>query len=311
MKNFLPLIFALLVIQTSAQTSVYHPFPDSNAVWTIGLGGCCWAYCTPPPNPNPIVSESNFSYILTGDTIISTIAYHKIWKSGTTHTHCSMGDEVDTWEIINQYAGAYRNDAGVKKVYFVEPGNTMESLLYDFDLEIGDTLKGIMSPVIGYSIVTSLDSILVGGNYRSRINYYDLYSGGSWIEGIGSTTGLLENLTGPDFFSDLVCYKYNITDLYPDTISTCDILTQIKKIRIQSTFSITPNPFHTYATLQAGNEFINSELIIYNLFGQQVKEQTIEKNSVRIERNGLSEGIYFYRAMNAKGKTTTGKFIIE
>jgi hypothetical protein len=306
-KKLLPLIFALFVIQTNAQTSVYHSFPDSNAVWTIGSNACCWSYCPPPPSLNPVVAESNFSYTLTGDTVINTLTYHKVWKSGTRHEHCATGGTLNNWSIINYCVGAYREDTAVKKVYFYDNNYSQEFLLYDFSLNVGDTLEGMMSPLYGYAIVSSIDSVLVGSNFRKKINH----SSGSWIEGIGSTSGLLENFSGPDEFSNLVCFKHKVTEIYPDTISACDILTQMKEIRVKSAFSIAPNPIHTYATIQAGNEFINSELIIYNLFGQQVKTQMIYENSIRIERDGLNAGIYFYRAVNSKGKTASGKIVIE
>jgi hypothetical protein len=128
---------------------------------------------------------------------------------------------------------------------------------------------------------------------------------------VGSTWGLLDLSVGPDIFSNLVCFKHDIMDLYPYNVSGCDALTQINSFETQPSFSISPNPFHDHAIIHSGSEFSNTELIIYNLYGQQVKRQIIRDNDALIESAGLCAGIYFYQATDTKGKTTTGKLVIE
>ena len=63
MKQTLIILLTLLILQVNAQTSVYHPFPDSNAIWNCSylidcLQGCNYEY-------------GNFSLIIDGDTLIS------------------------------------------------------------------------------------------------------------------------------------------------------------------------------------------------------------------------------------------------
>lgn len=69
--------------------------------------------------------------------------YHKIQSSGVVYSNstafggwCSSSIQYSGYG----YAGAFRNDSLNKKVYFVKPGMLNDTLFYDFDLQLGDTL---------------------------------------------------------------------------------------------------------------------------------------------------------------------------
>ena len=70
-----------------------------------------------------------------------------------------------------------------KKVYFFENGN--DTLAYDFNLNIGDTLPVTCLNVLNNNYVQSIDSVLVGSQYHKRfwisddnsINYASLIEG--------------------------------------------------------------------------------------------------------------------------------------
>ena len=61
-------------------------------------------------------------------------------------------------------------------------------------------------------VVDSIDSVLIGNNYRQRTNLHPLWGGHEeWIEGIGSISGILHNsfgLIGGNYF-ELLCYYEN------------------------------------------------------------------------------------------------------
>src|SRR4051812_17318900 len=125
MKKIL-LFFSLsfLLLNTKAQTSVYHPFPDSNAVWNMGRsGGLQSCY-------NSGYHE-NFSYIFIGDTVINTRTYHQLFIPFVQKTDtCTMIG----WHTSPGYAGCIRQDTVGKKVFFIAPGSSSEYVLYDFNL---------------------------------------------------------------------------------------------------------------------------------------------------------------------------------
>ena len=69
-KLILTVLLGLYFFYTPAQTSVYHPFPDSNAVWNIYAMDICW-----------FSSEYHnyYSITITGDTIIAGQNYKKLF----------------------------------------------------------------------------------------------------------------------------------------------------------------------------------------------------------------------------------------
>ncbi len=303
MKTSLTLLSVIISVSAFGQTSVYHPFPDSNAIWNISAQGCCWTDCPPPPATNPVLDDYNFSYSISGDTIINSVAYHKLYKSGSVHTHCNFGNYIDYWNSFNDYCGAIRQDTFLRKVYF-SGSSSSECLLYDFTSTIGDTIDRCDCP----ATVTSIDSILIGSNYRKRFNLGQY----SIIEGIGSTSGLLEPLCPFEYYGNLVCFSENEQTLYPDTTITCALLTTVKNISSPiSKGTIFPNPFHTTATLELRTNFKTCELNFYNTLGEPVRHLKIISKTTIINRDGLEGGIYFYQVTNENGIWITGMLIIE
>src|SRR5688572_4384490 len=144
MKYTLSLLFALSMFSANAQTSVYHPFPDSSAMWRqTGYVNGFWCCCT---GFGPCLKEDDYEFFLQGDTSIGSIAYKKIYLTGLGVEHllyavsCSPGcSNSDYYYYNNEYAGSIRQDTALRKVYFMPPGHVQDTLLYDFDLQVGDT----------------------------------------------------------------------------------------------------------------------------------------------------------------------------
>ncbi|MES2726675.1 MAG: T9SS type A sorting domain-containing protein [Bacteroidota bacterium] len=74
-----------------------------------------------------------------------------------------------------------------------------------------------------------------------------------------------------------------------------------------------PNPFHDYATLKitSNNTINNGQLIIFNILGQPIKTLKVINNEVKIERDNLPTGIYFYSLMDNNQLMYSQKLIIE
>jgi hypothetical protein len=300
MKKLLLLISILLTFHANAQTSVYHPFPDSNAIWNFHLD----AFCTPGT-----VFE-NYSVTISGDTSINSLIYHKLTTPFVQYFQSNLCFTEDAG-----YKGAIRQDILNKKVFIVPPFQNTEQLLYDFNLQVGDTLNGYIRSVSSpHDIVLSIDSVLVGSDYRKRWNFSSFFSI-KLIEGIGSTWGLIQRSPGqmldPPAYS-IICYSQNQIALYPSTSTGCQLITDIETTpgNILST-NIFPNPFHSSALLNVNPAFENSELKIYSVLGERIKQQSITNKSTIINREALSNGIYFFQATNVNGQVLTGKFIIE
>ncbi|MGP8214038.1 MAG: hypothetical protein ACLQQ4_00605 [Bacteroidia bacterium] len=184
-KILLTIFLPTLFLTASAQVNVYHPFPDSNAYWKENSGSSAIppGYC------------DCYGYKLSGDTVINGIVYHKLYSVGGIYSsNASLCGVEGTVSHYSNFYGALREDSA-KHIYLccTTGLGAKDSLLYDFNLKVGDTLKQYNSnATINY--VSSIDSILIDGNYRKQFIIGGGYN--SIIEGIGSMQGLVEPM-GP------------------------------------------------------------------------------------------------------------------
>lgn len=195
----------LTLPQASAQFNVYHPFPDSGAVWGMSTG-CREASC------------GDGGYIqnyYSGDTLIDGYENKRVL---TTYVPMTSNDCCSPPRL--ELPVNIREDTTAKQVYVRFDGMYSDTLLYDFSLQIGDTLGGFLGNCNLFT-VESIDSVLVGSSFRKRINYtsylgdcHDL----SIIEGIGSTKGLVECVV-PSFQEGigLLCFSVDGVVLYNAT----------------------------------------------------------------------------------------------
>jgi len=95
--------------------------------------------------------------------------------------------------------------------------------------------------------------------------------------------------------------------------TTCHpfIITSINEINVKDIFSIFPNPFSAQTTLQIDKGFKNATLSVYNSFGQQVKKiENISGQTVTLNRDKLTSGVYFFRLLQDDIILRTGKLIL-
>ena len=312
MKKFLCLFLFASTISAEAQTSAYHPFPDSNAVWNINH--FIWWGCGPPTYA---MRHELFSYVLNGDTAINSDAYHKIYVP-VVQINCNFGLPYQA----AGYKGCLREDTLTRRVYFVYPNDTVDSLLYDFTLQVGDTVKGILAhaetlcgmpnpPLTIYSV----DSILIDNGYRKQWNY----SLGSIVEGIGSLHGLLETACQfPDLpEAYLSCFKQGDSVLYYAPWFPpfdCNLIDGVNPVYFEShSLNLFPNPATNELTVRSsvfGEKRI--ELIeILDALGQNIFSQKINNQQpINIDVAGWNNGIYFVKLKTLKGEQTQ-KLIIQ
>ena len=286
------LLFLFSSSSAFAQTNVYHPFPDSNAVWNVQWS-CFFGF-----------GDSWFSYRMEGDTSIGNNVYHKIVKGSVVSTGtCGIGG-------LN-YQGCIRQDTSLKKVFIVTPFDSVEKVFLDFNLQIGDTV--FPSGWWCTSTVQNIDSILIGNSYRKR---WWIDFGPEIIEGIGSTWGLMEPPCPIIDFpaTALTCFQQDGRTLYPDTISSCEFIDAvINKNYEKNILMISPNPFQQTTTLTLNNISAGKNLVltIYNSLGMAVRTETIPSAPFILDRKFLSNGLYFFslesKESNYVGK---GKFLL-
>jgi hypothetical protein len=273
-----------LIISTStvsSQSSVYHPFPTTNTTWT-------YQYYDDFHNPTGIISR----YHITGDTLILGRTYKKI--SGGS---------------IFENSGGIRDSN--KVIYFIPDTSSTEYVLYDFNLNIGDTLS---YPEFGgfgnypAIVASDVDSVLASDGWHRRIF---LNSADYWIEGVGADhylfapTGFM-GLSGNDRFQCMTTdsgFIYQVGNCFTDVP---------EEFFTNDRISISPNPFHTSATIYTSIQFETAELKIYNSIGAMVRDEInrMEQSGFTINRGDLNEGFYFLQLI-CNNEQHTLKFIID
>jgi hypothetical protein len=316
-----PLLFliALFSFQTKAQTSTYFPIPDSGIVWRqegfVQSNSCC---CT---GSGPCLRKDDYQYFLSGDTLIGSFTYKKILRNGNGQEFivgvpvcpawCSGNYEYFTYN--NVYSGSIRQDTSLRKVYYLPPDSSLDVLLYDFNLNSGDTLPILFSNPYPANYVSSIDSILIGSSYRKRFwislnndsNYISL------IEGIGSSYGLLSPLFPNNnvslIYNMLNCVRINGMTVYPDSTTTCSIISKIDDQKNNFSFSVFPNPFSDVIHLTLNSEEL-AEFFLYDIAGRNIMSKTLS-GSESLNTSQLSDGIYFFKVKSKYSGSMQGKLI--
>ena len=159
-------IFFLLALLTWNVRADYTPFVVEGKTWMMETS----YYNSTKVQP--------WTFVLSGDTIINNLLYKKLLIDG-------------------RYEGAYREEG--HKVYAIWSGTTLELMLYDFNLEVGDMYAeyGFEDTPNVYEVCLS-DSFYNSGHYLHRIGLGFPSDGefvsdynwlNIWIEGVGSACG--------------------------------------------------------------------------------------------------------------------------
>lgn len=292
----------------------YFSFPDTNAAWNT-VGDNVFT-----------LEEWHFRYAVFGDTVINSVEYSKVYE---------MYDSTILHPNSSYFAAIRENEQ--RQVFCLIPGFP-ETMLYDFSLEIGDTIwQGIGGGLCynevefweenHFRVVTETDSILLENNqYRRSWVLSGALGYQTWVEGIGSIEwyGLFNPLiTAIALCGDsyqFACFKHNDTVLYLDNPFCdhcfCQLFTDIEEqhMDLEDLLTLFPNPSNDKITIRF-NELQTSTftIIIYNPTGKKISEEALNGNQeTEIALDQFESGLYTIQVFNKEGKKTgTKKFIVE
>jgi hypothetical protein len=296
MKRLLiPFLFLLACLFSgSAVAQTYFPLPDSNAVWSVDYD----------------------KYLVRGDSAVQSILYKKYYFTKDSLLSPSS----------LQFKGLIRQDSLHKRIFGIKKGQNIERLLYDFNLNVSDTLTvfsfDFYSQLPLIVKVQAIDSFLVNGTYRKRyklIGYHFTGQPEYWMEGIGSIFGPLNPGLADYGVVDycppgLLCLYQNNVQLYNNPLFnscyhyTCSVGIEEQKKKPDVIFF--PNPGNGLFTLHTEN-IASAQLEIINCLGERIIQRHIENNNSLVDLSREAKGIYFYRLISGNKVLAQGKLIVN
>lgn len=256
---------------------------------------------------HPLLSNTNWNVLFLQYQEDSIQLLNDTTINGVQYTLCSSAR--------NFFNYALREDTSQKKVWLLDyyyDKDSAEWLLYDFSLNKGDSIRlrynqFFIRETSLFKVDSVYEEVIEGENRKILlIQGVDVLRKDKWIEGIGSTIGLLSLqtsflfLTPPlpcsEYNSALLCVHKNSSLVYHNkcfngcrynTVST----NEVSKDR--DTYLVYPNPFNDllYITPQAlGSNPI--EYIMMSVTGRVVSKGQLENATIPIPQH-MQAGIYF------------------
>lgn len=284
-----------------------YAFPLENGVWVNEHS--TWAWWDGPLPTSVVEWIDQYSYS-GGDTVINSTAYKKFDFTSSSGSN---------------YHGAMREDSG--RVFFVPADSLNEFLLYDFTLEIGDTVEVITQTVndfptsgLGghYEIqqVALIDTVyvVVNGSLRRQLEIRNADDRKIiWLDGIGSLSGLYmstwENISMYGIL--LACMSENDTVLVKDAMplevgsaDVCDFTVGVSDLHsLGSNVRVYPNPASEEIHIVFDDQFLyGHDVRIYDLSGRMVYIQSLGTSVSQIQTMSWGrKGVYVLEIRNSEG----------
>ena len=294
MKKILLSFIAFLSFGSAfSQTNVYHPFPDSSSVWSVNI----------------------MKYIIKGDSVYNSKTYKKYYSTSDTNLTVSS----------LQYFGMVRQDIVAKRVFGIGPSETIERLIYDFALNVNDTvsvypIEWCASNFPYKQKIIGKDSILINGSYRQRVfleGYYNSNARDTVIEGIGSYCGPLAIGLNPFCVTDvcspiLLCQKQDGILMYQNPVynkcyyDPCPL--NVKTQSHNNSVEIYPNPTGSIMNIKSEKNIEWKKIALLNIFGEEVSIKQV--SSPEIDVSALPNGIYFLKITDGE-RSFSKKVVIQ
>ena len=265
--------------------------------------------------PSETIETENIKF--EGDTTIDLVDYKKVFRS--------IDQSQTEWEPYG-----YIRETVDEKVYY-RTDSTPDYLLYDFDLALNDIVEvyGIVGYGNNYSLspitffVSDIDSVEIDSELRGRYHLNPVISNDTlpdvsdvWIEGIGSTSGILHweaYFVGGDSYQ-LLCFSQNDELLFqnPSYTSCYYSTTKINTVTADLNLNIFPNPITEKALIEIENTNFNKSytLEIFNILGKKVFENEIY-SSLTINGDEFKSGLYIFKIVCNGQDIKTEKVMIK
>lgn len=275
-------------------SQIYHPIPNDSVWWVEQLsypymGGSCIEFRYSYIYPNGLVNISGENYIELRSNHVVEYQYF-----GPPPSPCPSSG----YSLSDQFYAFIRNDSINRKIYLYDTVNLhADVLLYDFNLNVGDTVQSINGYEINNCpndtfIVQAIDSVDIEGEYRKRFEVTT--NGGGWspiyiIESIGSNLGLAYPYYCPfEANSFFICYHHNQLEYGNTSSSYCIQTLAVPTIANEPKPIISNLGNHMYEIKIAGAGNIQClDALGRSMFSSAFQQSTI------LNLHELKAGIYY------------------
>lgn len=257
-------------------------------------------------------------YFMSGDTIIDSMLYYKINQRNIKLPGVLNNPNIRLWNINFNYPYLFREDIENKKV-FVRSGKS-ESLLYDFNLKVGD----IMPDNSSFRLI-KIDSVEINSGIRKRFTFQSAFADYTavWIEGVGNTAHPFINymyVVGQQDINQLLCAYQNDNIIYENCIlskSETKLVECIDYYNSETGYQnveingckISPNPTNGKVNISLPNGTLNSIRVI-DVNGRVLRDYRYDltESTVSIDISSFASGVY-YCVVATEHETGTYKVI--
>lgn len=241
----------------------------------------------------PCWTSGKYVCEIVGDTTIGPYTYKKIIHHGFWHEQPIFGNmQPCAPDYTFSYPYAFlRQDSLKLSIY-----DNADLLLYDFDLEIGDTLPLTYNNFADNITVESISFLQVGTETR-KVFQLSSNTGGisELIEGIGHNYGLIGTMQPFEFYENgLVCFTLADTSYYPSFGAPCDLDVSVNEMANFSTISVFPNPIAEIVSIRTENSSTVKSVFISTLLGERksIDFRISNENTIELNLKNQPSGIY-------------------
>ncbi len=235
-----------------------------------------------------------------GDTVIDDQLYYKLYEKKYIQWYTVDSTEYTFVGLITELPD--------KTVQYIPKGGTNPITIYDFNINIGDTIKGYSE--WNSFVVGVIDSVEICCKYHKRYSEFGSgFPSNFWdpalIEGVGYSNGLLGYFQSFENFETTYTLESYWERSDPDC-EGCYFPDAVKNYNSEP--EIFPNPFNDHININSEQPLLNYR--IYNLYGKLVKSENSQFTSDKIlETGNLPPGLYLIQVQFIDRSTSSLKMI--
>ena len=186
--------------------------------------------------------EEKIQHYCKGDTSIASYYYHKLYETKIIYPYIGFPDT-----IYENYIGGIRENESKQVLLMKESNSDSSTIIYDFNLTVGDTIQG----AVDQFIINVIDSVEICGRFHKRyIQFLGTdQNSETLVEGVGFSNGLLGYYNIYEAMGETTKWLECFSERDNQDCSPCNYITGI--IENLNKVSIYPNPVTNTFTVES------------------------------------------------------------